>query len=256
MTRTTIMDKERLAAFADGELSPEEAAAVVMHLADHPGDQAYVDEIMAANVALARAFRAPMDEAVPERLARLVLPERSDGQKEPSPNVISFPLLGKGRSRAARMLAAGVAVAAALATVAFLPGGDAGLTVGPVAQASALHGVLSATPSGQVVSLGRAGDVTVLSSLPATEGYCREFEVISPRAGQIQHGLACQVSGGWTVDVLLAESHAGSSEPSDSYVPATGDATGTIDRWLDRRGAGVALTAQEEEALLANGWVR
>lgn len=256
MTRTTMMDKERLAAFADGELSPEEAAAVVIHLADHPGDQAYVDDIMAANVALARAFSAPMDEAVPEHLARLVLPDGGGGAGKPSPNVISFPVRGKGRPWATGMLAAGAALAAALATLAFLPGGDAGLTVGPVAEASALHAVLSATPSGQMVSLGGAGDVTVLSSLPAEAGYCREFEVISVQSGQIQHGLACQAGGGWTVDVLLAESYAGSSAGSDAYVPASGDATGTVDRWLDRRGAGVALTAQEEKALLANGWVR
>jgi len=36
MTRPTALDKHRLAAFADGELSPEEAAALVIHLADHP----------------------------------------------------------------------------------------------------------------------------------------------------------------------------------------------------------------------------
>ncbi len=45
MTRSTVMDKDRLAAFVDGELTPEEAAAVVMHLARHPDDQAYVDDL-------------------------------------------------------------------------------------------------------------------------------------------------------------------------------------------------------------------
>lgn len=59
MTRPQMMDKQHLAAFADGELSPEEAAAVVMYLADHPADQAWVDDLMAANAALAQAFSTP-----------------------------------------------------------------------------------------------------------------------------------------------------------------------------------------------------
>jgi anti-sigma factor RsiW len=37
---TPPMDRERLAAFVDGALAPEDAATVVMHLADHPQDQA------------------------------------------------------------------------------------------------------------------------------------------------------------------------------------------------------------------------
>ena len=64
----TAFDKDRLAAFGDGELSPEEAAAVVMHLADHPDDQAWVDDLIAANETLAAAFAAPLHEPVPEAI--------------------------------------------------------------------------------------------------------------------------------------------------------------------------------------------
>ena len=65
MTAQSKIDRTRLAAFVDGELSPEEAAAVVMHLADHPADQAYVDDLFAANAALALLQR----EALPQRVA-------------------------------------------------------------------------------------------------------------------------------------------------------------------------------------------
>ena len=68
MTAPTQMDRTRLAAFVDGELSPEEAAAVVMHLADHPADQAYVDDLFAANAALSAAFAAPLSEPIPSSL--------------------------------------------------------------------------------------------------------------------------------------------------------------------------------------------
>ncbi len=256
MSRTTIMDKERLAAFADGDLPPEEAAAVVMHLADHPGDQAYVDDIMAANIALARAFNAPMTEGVPDRFANLILPKDADDQVSPASNVI--PL----RSRVARKpwvagaMTAGVALAAAVAAVVILPHGDAGLRVGPVPVGSSLHKILTATPSGKVVRLEDAGELMVLSSLPASEGFCREFEVVSTAPEQIQLGLACQASGGWTVDVLLAEAHATATDAPDSFSPASGDAVSAMDLWLERRGAGAALTPTEEGTLMARGWVR
>jgi anti-sigma factor RsiW len=69
----TVMDKDRLAAFVDGELSPEEAAAVVLHLADTPVDQAYVDDLFAANEALAQAFGAPLSEPVPEAIHAAIM---------------------------------------------------------------------------------------------------------------------------------------------------------------------------------------
>ena len=65
MTETT-MDKARLAAFVDGELSPEDAAEVVMHLANDPVDQAYVDELMALNVIIADAYDAEIIRMAPE----------------------------------------------------------------------------------------------------------------------------------------------------------------------------------------------
>ena len=59
------MDQRLLNAFADGELEPEEAARVVMHLADCPEDQALVDAIMMMNVLLVRACAGPLEEPVP-----------------------------------------------------------------------------------------------------------------------------------------------------------------------------------------------
>lgn len=256
MTRTTTMDKERLAAFADGELSPEDAAAVVIHLVDHPDDQAYVDEIMAANIALARAFHAPMEQGVPDRFASLILPDGPDELVQTASNVVPFRgRIGKG-AWSAGIFSAGMAVAAALATVVVLPLGDAGLSVGPVAGGSVLHDILTSARSGVAVRLGDAGKMTVLASLPAEEGFCREFEVISTQPAQIQLGLACQEGIRWTVDVLLAEAYTSPSETTGSYRPASGDQASAMDRWLDRRGAGVALTPEEEDALLASGWAQ
>lgn len=247
MTPPRIIDRDHLAAFADGELSLEDSAAVVMHLVDHPQDQAFVDEVMAANIALARAFQAPMHEPVPERFKALILPEAAT-------TVIPFRAKVKPRVLAAGMIAAGMAIAAALATVAILPSTSPGLSVGPVATASALHQILTTTPSGEPVAFGDLGNLTILASLPATDGFCREFEVIAQDAGQLQVGLACRVGGAWTVDVLLAEAMTSDPLTSDTYVPASGEEGLAIDKWLERRGAGLALTPDEEASVMAQGW--
>lgn len=246
MTRKPMIDKDRLAAFADGELSPEEAAAVVMHLADHPEDQAWVDEVMAANVALARAFSAPMAEPVPDRFQALILPEA-----EPAATVVAFR---PRRAMPQVWAGAAVALAAALAVMAFLPEPEAGLRVGPVAAGSPLEAALTAQASGVVQPLGEAGQLTILATLPATGGFCREFELVAPESGDIQLGLACRAEAGWAVDVLLAETAATGGETASDYVPAAGADAGAIDPWLDRRGAGMALSAAEEASLIQRGW--
>jgi anti-sigma factor RsiW len=168
MMQDTVMDKTRLAAFADGELPPEEAAAVVMHLADHPQDQAFVDDLMAANQALLRAFSAPMAQPVPTAILTAV----QGSQAAPAPaRVVAFPV------RAVWALA-GIALAASVVlAVVWVPGQEAnGVRVGPVASSSALHDHLTALGSGQTVEFG-PGALTILATLPVDAGHCREVEV-------------------------------------------------------------------------------
>jgi Putative zinc-finger len=253
MNRPTIIDKAQLAAFADGELSPEEAAAVVMHLADHPEDQTFVDEVMAANLALGRAFAAPLQEPVPARFTALLLPETAQ-LTTGSANIIAFPKALRTRVVLAGLLSAGLAIAAALTAVAFLPSAGTGLSVGPVAQGSALNEVLFTTPSGETVAFGAQNTVTVLSSLPAKAGYCREFEVVSQGSRQVQLGLACQDGNGWTLDVVVTEVLQMDDGSNDGYAAASGHDDGAIVRWLDRRGAGSVMTAAQEAERIAAGW--
>ncbi|MBN2631792.1 MAG: zf-HC2 domain-containing protein [Rhodobacteraceae bacterium] len=244
MMRETTLDKARLAAFADGELSPEEAAAVVMHLADHPEDQAFVDDLMAANAALIRAFDAPMTAPVPPAILAVI-----DGQQARA-KVVSFP----GRRAFAL---AGVALAASVAlAVVLVPGPrPSGLTVGPVAQGQVLHDLLQSLPSGQTVPLTAAQDLTILATLPTTAGHCREVEVIDRAAGRLDMALACTADAGWRVDVVLSEPLP-DTPPDQAYVPAGGIETEALTLWLDRLGAGMALDAATEAGMIARGWVR
>jgi hypothetical protein len=253
MTQSMIIDKAQLAAFADGELSPEDAAAVVMYLADHPEDQAYVDEVMAANLALVRAFAAPMQEPVPDRFTALILPARRQSAAT-SASILAFPKANRASLALAGLVSAGLAIAATVTAIAVLPASELGLSVGPVARTAALHKILSITPSGETVAFGAQSALTILSSLPAETGYCRELEVVSTSARLIQLGLACQDGEGWTLDVVFAEVLPTDVISNGGYTPASGDDAGAMDRWLDRRGAGTVMTPAQEAERIATGW--
>lgn len=240
MTRS--YDKEVLAAYADGELPPEQAAAVVMHLADHPEDQAYVDDLMAANLALARAFAAPAQEPVPDRFHRLL----NTGSERGGARILPFV------PRRAVVWSVAGALAAALAVLAILPRGETGLEVGPVLRGSALDMALSTRPSGDPVDFPGGGQMTVLATLPAAAGFCREFEVTSGRS--VHLGLACREGAAWVVDVVLAETQQAAGQTGSNYLPASGGDAGVIDTWLDRRGAGMALDPAAEAAVIARNW--
>jgi hypothetical protein len=243
-----LMDKTRLAAFADGELSPEEAAAVVMHLADHPADQAYVDDLMAANAALAAAFSGPMSEPVPPALRAMI--DGTAAAPAPAPaKVIAFA----PRRRVA--FAGGFALAASLALAAvLLPGGpEAPLAPGPLASGQPIHDLLDSMPSGQERALGAGRRAMVLATLPTPDGLCREVEILDRAAARLERALACHGPEGWRIEVALAEPLEDDSAVQ-GFIPATGAEGLILDPWLDRLGAGMALDAAAEAAWIARGW--
>lgn len=239
---TDGMDRGRLAAFVDGELSPEEAAAVVMHLANHSADQAYVDDLFAANAALSAAFDAPMREPVPERLLRVI-----DGPAM----VAVWPF-----RRRVKAVGGAVALAASLASVAVMIPRDTGvdLAVGPVLPEDALARLLDTLPSGRVHSTKGEGEVMVLATMPTPDGHCREIEVIDREAGEIALALTCRAAGGgWTVEVVLSEPLS-AVETEDGFVPADGAEMQGLSVFLDGKKAGPALSAAEEADLIGRGW--
>lgn len=248
MTRPPI-DRAMLAAFADGELGPEEAARVVMHLADHPEDQAHVDDLMAANAALQQAFAAPLAEAVPDRFRDLIL-------GAPPATVVPFPRRVLASARTG-WLAAGLAAAAALAAVAVLapqgaPVPGALLAAGPVAPDSDLGAILAAAPSGAAQALGADRALTVLASLPAAQGFCREVELIDRAAATLSVALACTEGTGWSVAVVVTEAlPAGQAQ---AIAPASGATGADLGPWLDRLGVGLVLDPAQEAAAIASGW--
>lgn len=243
------MDKDRLAAFADGELSPEEAAGVVIHLADCPEDQAYVDDVIAASAALRAAFAAPLAEPVPAAIHATIF-------GPPAAQVLPF------RPRP-RLWAAGAALAASLALAAVVvpqlgregPGAVAQGPVvpGPLPDSSELADVLASLPSGQVLALERARDVMILGSMPIEGGYCREVEVVDRSAATLDVALACIRGDAWNVEVVLREGLE-NVQTDDGFAAAAGAEVQGLTGFLDRMAAGSALSPEAEAAAISAGW--
>lgn len=252
MTAPKAMDRARLAAFVDGELSPEDSAAVVMHLADHPADQAYVDDLFAANAALARAFAAPLSEAVPPAIQALLAEPAPDPAH--SAAILPFPP-ARGRLRPA--LAGGLGLAAGLALALYLvqPAPPATLAVGPLDAASPLATALEGLPSGATLATTSGPETVILSTLPTATGHCREVESLDRAARRIDLALVCRLpQGGWQIEMVLAETLPGDSTTEPGFAAAEGTALQDFSAYLDRRGAGLALSPEAEAALIARGW--
>jgi len=125
------------------------------------------------------------------------------------------------------------------------------LPTGPVAGPAAT--ALADLAGGEARAIGDGVELTVVASffVPG-HGYCREFELFSANRPTMEFGLACRASGGWTVAVVGSEPVAEGS--NDPIRPAAGGADDPIGGFLDRAGAGPALSAEEERAARRSGW--
>ncbi len=253
MTETT-MDKARLAAFVDGELSPEDAAEVVMHLANDPVDQAYVDELMALNVIIADAYDAPLHEPVPPEILATIA---ADGE----PTAKEAPVVSLTGWRRSRRFAAwgGAALAAGIAVFLVVPGLQspdlANVALGPIVADHPQSLALSELETGEKRKIGDVHRTQNDASFrTADKGVCREFAVNHETKPNLVSGIACPAAsapGGWVVEASVAVL---SNENATAFTPASGDSSDPVGAFLDKVGAGRALTPDEEVDARSNGW--
>jgi hypothetical protein len=232
---------EQLAAFADGQLPPDEFARVARAVASDPALAAQVEAHRALRVRLSAHFAPILDEPVPDRLRP---PSEDRGA-----TVIDLASArsSPGTARAAagirpwvmRGMAVGGAMAAALALVIvagpwtpLLP--DDGLS--PVQLAA-----LDSQPSGA----GAAGAPAVLLSFVDREQRpCRVFE-----AGQ-QAGIACHDGAGWERVWSGPASRAQGGEMRQAN-SAAGSAFAVAQDMAVR-----TLDAEQEQQAIARNWRR
>lgn len=249
-----VIEAATLAAYVDGALEPEEAARVVMHLADSPQDRAKVARLTALNARLVAAFSAPLAEPVPERIRRAVdpsfaapasaLPFRSRTGSAP----VAIAL-------AALATAAGVMLVFGVSTV-WRTGAPGAPGVGPVAVGSELHLALDTSPSGSMLEFPDGDEITLIATFLDGRGRpCREFERLQETATEFSRGIACRGATGWAVAVVVSEPLVGEPNPDAGYLPAAGAVDAALTGALDVLGAGPSLGPDDEQALIGSGWI-
>lgn len=224
--------EERLAAWLDGELSPEEAAAFEREMEADPALAERAADWRATDTAMAGAFAPlaaePIDAAM---LARL-------GLAEPAAQALAANDNPPFWRRHALPL--GGALAASLALVAFL-----GLQHGPV-RPDPLSLALDTTPSGQVARLADGTTVAPVLTVRARDGrWCREYRTTADVA------LACREAEGWKVE---AQDKAAAPEQGGDFALAGDEQSAAIDAAYDRIGASDPLGKAEETAIIGKKW--
>lgn len=248
-----LMDRARLAAYVDGALEPEEAASVVMHLADDAEDRYHVEQLTEQNAMLIAAYAAPLAQPVPEQIRRILEPSTAEASR-----VVPFRRRSVWPAAAIALAgaAAGIVVVAGIfgSGEQLLPAGAPG--VGPVAVGSELHAALEMSPSGMEVGFPDGDEVTLIATFRDGAGQpCREFELRHDTGTAFSRGIACRApDDAWAIAVTVTEPSVTGGGTDQGYVPASGTVDAALSSALDVLGAGLSLTPAAEQTLIASGW--
>lgn len=225
---------DKLFAWLDGELGPDEAAEVERQVAAEPRLAQLAEQHRAMQTRLKAAFDPLVAEPVPERLAALA--DRS--------NVVDF-----GAARNRRQFGfwpQGFAIAASLAAGILVgtliprgPQGEVSAVDGRLYAAAALDEGLSATLASQP-----AGPVRIGITFRATDGaMCRTFD-----EGRLS-GLACREQQRWAIRGLVNQKQAadGDYRMAAGMDPALATLVGSTM-------AGAPFDAVQEREARQRGW--
>lgn len=244
------IDDERLMAYADGALPPNEAAEVERMIAADAG--------LAAKVAAFSDSRALVKQAlgvappVPDRLAATIRAmAEADAAKRQAPGEAAQVIDLASRRRTVPFWQLPIAASVAM-TVGILGGwvgkpestGAGDLSVALIEE-GALVDALASVTSGERRDIGDGvGFTGIASFLDGAGQLCREFE--HDRAqGDTVVAVACHADAGWSVRFAVATAAADDA----AYVPAS--SLDTLDAWLTANEAGAPLSDDEEAAALA-----
>ena len=240
------IDPETLAAYADGELAPDEALNVEAAIVADPDLARQVEAHRALRTQLTAHFAPILDAPVPDRLTDLLKPKDSA-------QVIDLAAVRRAREeeppaveRRRPRWAMGGALAASLAVGLIV--GRIALPTGPVASEGGqlvARGELARALTNQLASAQDGKDVRILLSFKARDGgYCRGFEQGATA------GIACREGSDWRI--LRTQAGAAPQAPSD-YAQASSQATDIMAAAQDMA-AGSAFDSTAERKARDAGW--
>jgi anti-sigma factor RsiW len=225
-------DDERLAAWLDGALAPDQADAFERELARNPDLARRAAEWKANDAFIAGALAPVADAPIgADMLARM-------GLAEPAPAKVAANDNPPFWRRHALPLGGAIAASVAVILAIAVPNRQSGTD--PLSLA------LESTPALQTARLADGRTIEPTLTVRAANGrWCREF-----RSGN-KTSLACRNANGWTIE---ATAEATGPAESDNIGLAAGADTSALDGAYRRIGASDALGAQAEAELIAKGW--
>ena len=240
------IDRETLAAYADGELGPEDAARVEAAIAADPALAEEVEAHRKLRAMLAGHFEPVTAMPLPERLTA---PLKASG----SSNVVDLGAVRRARAQAQApriwpsRWAMGGAIAASLVLGVMVGGQLSG--PGPVTSAGGrlvASGALEGALTRQLASADGKAPVRILLSFKAGDGrYCRGFET------EAMAGIACHEGNDW----ILERTQAGGAHSRTDYRQA-GSGTAAIMAAAQDMAPDGALDADAERRARDTGWRR
>jgi hypothetical protein len=258
---TMKFSDEELMSYADGELDGPQAQAIREAASGDPAIAARIEMFTASRKLLHYAFESAIEEPVPQRLRDAIEALGEDDEDIERPRVVPFPERRAPtpvRAWMPRALAASAALLVAVATGWWLrdaapPGAGSNALLASVASLPApVSDALEHLPSGEVRNVrfgGNQVEVLTLATYASGNTFCREFETTASadQTPQSIRGVACRQNNQWVARAVADQ--APSAGADDSYRPASGSSD-----LMSVIGRSPALSASEEQDLLANGW--
>lgn len=242
------MTDELIMAYADGELTADEAARVEEALKTDQSAQRKL-AMFRETADLLKAAPAP---PVPDDLAHRIDALIADKDDEPAPaetdNVVQFRRFGRSRF-VPTAIAACLALAIGLGTGYSLnqpePAGK-GSPFGVAALADpGIKGALASTPSGESSVLASGATLNLIASFMDEAGVlCREFDYEGVNGHSVV-SVACRDGGQWQPKIAIAAT----GDSANHYAPAS--SLDALEAWLKSSGLGDPLGAEDEQQLLA-----
>lgn len=244
MTALDLTD-EVLMAFADDELSPEEASIVAARLKTDPDAQQRVEMFRETR---RRAAQTASEHQVPDALRARVeamIADQSPPEQKQTATVtrLTQPARPSSSRPWAMALAASLALAVGLGSGLLIQRN----TQAPAPQTAFLSGVelaplLESLPSGDSGATS-SNPVTIIASFrDGTGRLCREVQVQHSEEDSVL-GVLCRDGQAWTPELAFR------TASGPGFMPASG--LETLDSFLLSIDAGPVLTPQEEQAALA-----
>ena len=220
---------ERLAAYLDGAMTPEEEAAFDLELSRDAALAARALEWRENDRFIASVLGPRARPVEPALLSQMGL---LDGER-------AAPVAANDNPWGWKRLVAGVAAIALVAGGTMLA-----LRPGPAASTDPVSLALDTTPSAQSARLADGRVLAPVLTVRAADGrWCREYTLAGKSA------LACREDGRWRTE---AQGLVGAANGAGDFAMASGAQDAAIEEAYRRLGATAPLGASEEAALLGH----